>query len=173
MRELKYCPHCRSKLKQRPLEGMNRIVCNRCGFIEWKNPSPVAAAIVLLRDEVVLVRTSYHLSEGTWGLPGGYVERGETAEQAVVREIKEETNTDLELIGFVGTYSLRKKDINLLYVVFWGRTRGEKLRPGGDVHSVDLFAPEEALNTVGETSLSGQAILDWMRLTQGVRRDVQ
>jgi ADP-ribose pyrophosphatase YjhB (NUDIX family) len=136
---MKFCPQCRARLNERLFEGRSRSVCDECGFVDWKTPSPVAAGIVLHRERIILVKTSYHISEDTWGLPGGYVETGETADEAVVREIKEETDTDLQLCGFVGTYFLEKEKVNLLYLVFWGKTFGGEIRPGGDVEEVAPF----------------------------------
>jgi ADP-ribose pyrophosphatase YjhB (NUDIX family) len=159
---MKFCPECRSVLSEKILEGGSRSVCDECGYVDWRNPSPVAAGIVLHKGKVVLVRTSYHISEGTWGLPGGYVERGETAEHAIVRETREETELDLRVSGFVGTYFLQKKRVNLLYIVFWGEAADGDIKAGGDVEEADAFTPEKVLGVVDKTSLSGQALSDWM-----------
>lgn len=62
-----------------------------------------ACAVVLDVDgRVLLHRRS---DNGCWGLPGGGIERGETAEQAVVREVREETGYEVEAERLVGVYS--------------------------------------------------------------------
>ena len=65
-----------------------------CEFIETSEQRPVVATIaVLLKDDkVLLVRRSNPPDAGRWGFPGGKIERGETIEEAALRELYEETN---------------------------------------------------------------------------------
>src|SRR5262245_3477497 len=66
-----------------------------------ESPYPVTTVGALVfntRGEVLMVRT--HKWSDLWGIPGGKIKFGETAEQALRREIKEETNLDIERIQF-------------------------------------------------------------------------
>lgn len=64
----------------------------------------VAVAAVIWNDagEVLLIRRTKEPRIGQWSLPGGRVERGETLRQAVLREIREETGLEIEILGLAG-----------------------------------------------------------------------
>ncbi|MBI5059207.1 NUDIX domain-containing protein [candidate division KSB1 bacterium] len=72
-------------------DGRPRPVCPDCGLIVYMNPLPSVAAILYSAGRVLLVRRGIEPGKGLWGLPGGFVERGETTQQALVREVEEET----------------------------------------------------------------------------------
>jgi 8-oxo-dGTP diphosphatase len=67
-------------------------------------------AIVVGEKGVLLARRDKNPGEGLWSIPGGAVELGETQEQAAVRETKEETGVDCDVIDFVDTVDLVTKD---------------------------------------------------------------
>jgi 8-oxo-dGTP diphosphatase len=58
----------------------------------------------------VLIRRRNNPFKGSWALPGGFVEYGETVESAVIREIKEETGLEIDLKGIIGVYSNPDRD---------------------------------------------------------------
>jgi 8-oxo-dGTP diphosphatase len=66
--------------------------------------------IIFLDDKVLLVKRSIKPYSGYWCVPGGRVEFGETVEEAVHREVKEETGLDVEIERMVGIYSDPKRD---------------------------------------------------------------
>ena len=70
----------------------------------------VDALIVRRNGRIVLVKRKKPPYEGYWALPGGFVEYGETVENAVVREVKEETGLDVEIKGLIGVYSKPDRD---------------------------------------------------------------
>jgi ADP-ribose pyrophosphatase YjhB (NUDIX family) len=67
---------------------------------------------------ILLVQRNEEPNRGYWTLPGGFVECTETAEVAVVREVKEETGLSCSLIGLVGFRNRPDPDVNTSYVVF-------------------------------------------------------
>jgi len=84
-------------------------------FMSFKSersfPRLTVDGIVFIEDdEVVLVRRKYPPFKGFWALPGGFVEYGETVEEAVKREIFEETSLKVEIISLVGVYSNPSRD---------------------------------------------------------------
>lgn len=86
------------------------------------NPKLEVAACFLSVDERVLfMKRQPHKTDGSlWGIPGGRCEKGETAHQAVVREIKEETGIDLEneSLTYIGKVYIRLPDIDFIYHMF-------------------------------------------------------
>ena len=94
-------------------------------------PSPTADVVILIPgDRLVLVERRY--PPPGWALPGGFVEVGETMEAAAVREAKEETGLDVELLDLVGLYSNPRRDprSHTVTAVWLGRADGEPV--GGD-----------------------------------------
>ena len=85
-------------------------------------PIPAVASTVIEKNRILLVRRANEPSKGLWGLPGGVVELGETLAQAVVREVKEETGIDVEIINFLDVLDSINRDddgrIRFHYVIF-------------------------------------------------------
>ena len=76
----------------------------------YPGPSLTVDAVWLARGKVLLVQRRHPPFRGRWALPGGFVEVGETVEEAVVRELEEETQLRAKPIGIVGVYSKIGRD---------------------------------------------------------------
>lgn len=101
-------------------------------------------AIILLDGKIVLIKRKNPPFENYYALPGGFVEKGETVEQALVREVKEETGLDVDIVKLVGVYSEPDRDprgrvISLCYLA---EARGEPV-PGADAKDIALFSLSE------------------------------
>jgi mutator protein MutT len=99
------------------------------------------AAAVIEDDRVVLVRRGQPPAYGEWSLPGGAVELGETLEQAVIREVREEIGLKVEVVEPVGILDRiifdRDRQVQYHYVLlhFLCRRTGGRLQTGSDVLS--------------------------------------
>ena len=95
------------------------MVCedDRCGFVHWNNPIPVVAAIVEQNKHLVLVQ-SIGWPDSWYALVTGFLEAGEMPDEAVIREVKEETGLDASIGSFIGMYPFyRMNQLLLVYHV--------------------------------------------------------
>ncbi len=86
-----FCPHCGSA--DFAISGIRSMRCRACGYEHFVNASGAVAAWITNRaGEVLVCRRRFMPAAGTLDLPGGFIEPGETAEEAVCREVMEETH---------------------------------------------------------------------------------
>ena len=96
----RYCPVCGSTHFE--VNNFKSKKCRDCGFTYYANPcSATAAFIVNERQEMLVVRRAKEPAKGTLDLPGGFVDMGETVEEGMRREIKEETGLDVQDIRYL------------------------------------------------------------------------
>ncbi len=89
-----HCPRCGSKQSD---VGHVPFRCDHCQFAVFFGPvAAVGGLIVDPADKLLLVRRARNPGKGQWGLPGGFVDRGETVEEALEREVYEETQLRLK-----------------------------------------------------------------------------
>jgi len=102
-------------------------------------------AVILFQDGIVLIKRDNPPFAGSYALPGGFVEVGETVEAAVVREACEETGLAIELQGLVGIYSNPARDPrgHVVSAAFLARGSGVLLA-GSDARLAKVF-PLESL----------------------------
>ena len=78
-----------------PSENRVRLICAQCGEVAYCNPKILVTTIVAWGHRVLLCRRAGPPAQGRWALPGGFVETGETMEEAAARETLEETGVQL------------------------------------------------------------------------------
>lgn len=125
----KYCPFCGEA--NRKLRDAPHRKCPACGLHDWRNPAPAVGCAILSPSpggkglRVLLSRRAAAPKKGEWDLVGGFVDAGETPEEAVRREVEEETGCGLAETrahgAAAGTYD-REATLNFL---FTGRIEGE------------------------------------------------
>ena len=114
---MKYCSDCGSPVAREivPGDSVARLVCSNCRTIHYKNPKILVACIAHFEHRLLMCRRGHDPQRGRWMIPTGFVEEGETIEQAAARETLEETGIaiDPEGLEFYGVLSL--PDINEVY----------------------------------------------------------
>ena len=123
--------------------GRVREVCPSCEFILFRNPVPGVGVLVERDGSIVLVKRGQPPFVGSWALPAGYIEADESVEQAAVRECKEETGLDVELVELFGVYSFPEGPVQSGIIIFYrARPVGGELQAGDDAQDVRAFAPD-------------------------------
>lgn len=89
--DYKFCPFCAFKLSIEREEDDNIKVCPNCGWKYYPHVSQAALAIITKRDKVLLVKRNRDPYKNTWMFPAGFLKYGEYPEEAIVREVREET----------------------------------------------------------------------------------
>lgn len=114
-----YCSQCGSDLVERfvPEEGRERLVCTSCGYIHYVNPHIVAGTIPVSDGRVFLLRRAIEPRLGYWTFPAGFMEMGETTEEAAARETAEELNLKVNIRRLLNVYSLpTMSTVHIIYV---------------------------------------------------------
>jgi 8-oxo-dGTP diphosphatase len=101
----KYCPMCAAPLVEKHIFNIPRQTCPKCGFILFLGPKTVTVVVIEHEGKILLGRRNMNPARGMWSFFGGYVDRGEKLEDAAIREVKEETNLDVQLDALIGIYS--------------------------------------------------------------------
>lgn len=138
---MNYCPQCARPLVFRTLDGAYRRVCAEatCGFVFWDNPVPVVAGMVEI-DSKILLASNREWPRGVFSVITGYLERGETPMQAVVREVQEELGVSGALGKYIGHYSLFKR--NQLILAYHIHAQGEIVL-NDELSDYLLLSPQE------------------------------
>ncbi|MFN7130652.1 MAG: NUDIX domain-containing protein [Myxococcales bacterium] len=159
---MQFCPRCAEPLVDREHAGRVRRVCAKegCGFVFYDNPLPVLAAVVEHPDGVLLVR-NHGWPEKMFGLVSGFLERDESPEDGVLREVKEELGLDGELVGLIGVYPFTLR--NELIVAYHVRASGP-IRPGEEIAGYKAIPPEKLRSWPFGTGL---ALEEWLRRRLG------
>lgn len=103
----------------------------------------IAAAVVLNKNNEILLING---SKRGWEIPAGRVEEGESLSSAAIRETKEETGIDIEIIKFCGIVQYAKESV--CSTLFLGRPIGGEFRTSIESYEIDYYSVEEALNKI-------------------------
>jgi ADP-ribose pyrophosphatase YjhB (NUDIX family) len=117
-----------------------RPTCPACGYISYRNPVPAAGVLLMHRGKLLLVRRRFDPRAGTWCLPAGFMEYGETPERCAVRELREETGIRGRLEGLFGVYAGHDDPrVRAVLILYRAERVGGRLRPGDDAIEARFF----------------------------------
>ncbi|MCW3010310.1 MAG: hypothetical protein JWO90_714 [Solirubrobacterales bacterium] len=138
LEDVRFCPRCGREAEVR---FPRSISCGHCGYGAYYNPKPVACTIPRTASgDVVLLRRGFAPGKGLWTFPGGFVDLGESTEQAALRETDEELQLAVELGRLVGVYS--RPDDRVVLVVYEALALGEP-RTTPEAPEVRAFHPDD------------------------------
>ncbi|MCS3470585.1 ADP-ribose pyrophosphatase YjhB (NUDIX family) [Pseudomonas sp. JUb42] len=146
---MKFCSQCGHTVIQRIPEGDSRLryVCEQCQTIHYQNPNIVAGSLPTWGRQVLLCRRAIEPRLGYWTLPAGFMENGETMEQAARRETVEEACANL-------------KDLQLYMLVDVPHISQVHVFYRAELASLDFAAGPESL----EVRLFDEADIPWSEL---------
>ena len=157
MSDFVFCPRCKAPLVDRLLEQVPRRVCaDGCGFIFYDNPTPVVAAVVEHEDLVVLAHNRTW-PDNWYGLITGFLERGESPEAAVLREVKEELGLHATDATLVGVYPFER--MNQVIIGYHVVATGQ-IKLNEELDDFRRIAPEKCRAWPVAT---GFVLRDWLR----------
>jgi 8-oxo-dGTP diphosphatase len=165
MTQAVYCPRCGTLMDRRIVDDREREICPACGFIFYHNPVPAVGVVVALAGKVVLVRRRYEPRAGCWALPAGFMELGESAEDAAIRECHEETGLLVRVDHLLGVYSYGEGQRTGLLIIYAATATGGELAAADDATEAGVFALD-ALPTPMAFPTHLQAIDRWRRETR-------
>jgi NADH pyrophosphatase NudC (nudix superfamily) len=160
MSDFKFCPQCATPLAwiSAPEDGgdKERLRCASCGYVHWNNPTPVLAAVVQYQDKILLARNAAWPGK-MYALITGFMEAGESPQEGIAREIKEETNLETSALKLIGAYEFLR--MNQIIIAYHAVAHGEvKLSP--ELVDYKLYTPDTVMCWPSST---GYALADWLR----------
>lgn len=139
----RFCPLCGGRLESVRLKAGEpaRLVCTSCRTPHYLDPKLVACTVIETNGGIVLLKRDINPQKGKWVMPGGYVDRGETVEQAARRETMEECGLEVRIKNLLGVYSYSGEAT--VIVVFAAEYLSGELVAGDETAESRLFAPHE------------------------------
>lgn len=121
--------------------GKQRPVCRNCGWVFFSDPKVAVTALIRKEGKVLLVRRVNQPAQGSWTLPGGFMDAFEVPEQAIQRECLEETGLTIEVTAFHQIFSGREHDHGSdILLVYDAQIISGELRSGDDADRAEFFA---------------------------------
>lgn len=146
MRKRQFCIYCGGDLQK--FSGQH-LRCSQCKIIHFHNPIPATVGIFYQDWKLLYVRRAREPRKGCWDFAGGFLDNGETGEECMIRECKEELNVDVKVLDYLGSYmdtyhhpsvSDGTKVLNLYYLCELAQ---QNIRPADDIDGYEWFPLNE------------------------------
>lgn len=140
----KHCPSCAAP-RSTEMDAV-RFVCAACGFVYYYNVA-VSSAVLIVGDDghALFIRRARDPGKDKLALPGGFIDRGETAEHAALREVREEAGVKLDgvqfLASFPNLYTYRGVEYPVVDLFFVARASSRQASPLDDVTEIVWLPP--------------------------------
>ncbi len=163
---MNFCSSCGSKVSLLIPVGDNRhrYVCDACGMIHYQNPNIVTGCIPEWEDRILLCKRAIEPRSGTWTLPAGFLENGESSMFGAAREAQEEANAQMRDMKLFCVFSI--PHISQVYTMYRGVLHEGAASPGEESLEVMLASEEE----VPWDNLSFPVIIETLKLYYEDRR---
>ena len=140
---INFCSECGNSVEQKIPDGetLLRAVCSACQTIHYQNPKIVAGTIPEWEDKILLCRRAIEPRVGLWTFPAGFMELGESTEEAAIRETLEEAQADIRIHALLGIFSL--PHVSQVYVVYRAHLQNLNFKPGAESLEVKLVSLQD------------------------------
>lgn len=119
-------------------DDRERLICDRCGFINYVNPKIVVGSVPIWDDKILLCRRAIEPRRTFWTLPAGFLEERESTEDGARREAWEEANADIAIEALLAVYNIPR--ISQVQLIYKARLNSPDVAPGVESLEVGLFA---------------------------------
>jgi ADP-ribose pyrophosphatase YjhB (NUDIX family) len=135
-----YCPYCGDGITIQPEGDIPRPYCRQCKIYFYENPLPVVSCIHCIDKSILLVKRGNKPYRGSWCLPTGFAETGESIEEAALRELEEESGIKGKIIHLVDVNSVKSRHYgDLTFITYEVEQVGGNLMAGDDAINVKYF----------------------------------
>jgi NAD+ diphosphatase len=161
LENFRFCPLCATGLENIAVMEdsgeTTRPRCPACGWTHWNNPTPVLAGVVEYRGKVLLARNAAWANPEMYALITGFMEAGESPEDGIRREVREETGLIASAVTLLGVWDFQKR--NEVLICFHVVADGEVLL-SPELADYRLYDPVDLRCWPAGT---GHALAQWLR----------
>lgn len=164
---LRFCHRCGALLDwaNRAGDDRPRQICTACDWIHYHNAKPCAGALVEQHGRLLLLQRAIEPYLGCWDIPGGFLEADEHPEAGAIREVREETGLEIELIELFGIYIDRygyeDEGDHCLNIYYSARPVGGRAQPADEAADLAWFPPNQLPTTIAFHH-ARQVLSDWV-----------
>ena len=161
--DYRFCPNDGTQLVIDASEHEGRPWCHRCGFIQYPNPVPCVAVLIVRDGKLLLSKRGIEPKLGSWDIPGGFIQWNEAAEEAAARECEEELSVRVNILDYLGSIPdvYGPHNVPTLNMCFLGRISAGEPSPRSDVDDLDWFDPDDVPDKMAFAHQ--RRALDWLR----------
>ena len=143
--DYRYCPVCSTPLIEGMVDGRVRKHCPGCSFVRYENPLPVVVAVAMKEGKFLLIKRGIAPKKGFWGPPSGFIESGETPEEACLRELEEEAGVSGEIQRLIRVMRREDTEIygDMLVVSYLVKVVSDEPVAGDEVDEVRYYDASE------------------------------
>ena len=161
---MRYCSECGSARLARSTpygEIGLRYVCQECRVVHYSKHSMVAGCVATWQGRILLCQRSIEPYRGLWTIPGGYMEIGETLQEAAARETLEEAHGEVSGLELLALYNLPM--FSEVYALFSAQLSGPKVWAGEESSCAELVEPKDIDWPSLAFPMVREALRHWMR----------
>lgn len=154
--KFEYCPKCGRKLTLKSSYDEGSVpYCKYDDIMYFETPKPCVIVAVLKENRILLLKQSY-IFKNSKVLISGYVTNGESVEETVIREVKEETGVTVGDVKYLGSEYLASKEIIML--TYMAKFKGGKIIKSSEVEWVEWGNIEDALCEMNEDEIGKRIV---------------